>query len=516
MVGKKRSFGADNENLVRIKFQENGNFLAAVELPEILTTRTPAKKQLFIRACYPEIMTDIVTTLPKLQVKNVAITGTAGVGKSSFSLYCLNEYLKNPAILLNSTEDKSFYYQTSAQTTYFFCYKEGLGPSSSLQFTLRTVLAEEITESRFPLFADIKEQTSLPRDHTGTILIFSSFQPGRYKEITKDGSVKIMPTWDGRELEEYIFSNEFLLNENLTAEDQQTVLNNSRYLGGVLRGNINCCRVKCSPELYLGKAIREKGKEIVELFYSTGFGGTEESITDKLIHRNPPKDEQGNNIYECLHTDVNFMFASPYVLVEISKLRNKTLLLQAKEKYKNGIFRGGEDGKDFEMHCFHTFKFSGEPFTLKPLANTQDLEEMQVTFPIIEYLPVNWKTLPNALKPDILYLPMVGNLESGDGFCVMEMNGQSTLFILQCTIAENHPVKTNGIVQIYDYYVNNSDVVINHTVIVFVIPEVGKLRAKQPLTTKTNTITTNIPNKIRSVTNHQYKLVNQLDNYISL
>ena len=515
MVGKKRRFEADNETLVRIEFQENDNFLAVVEIPEILTTRASVKK-LFIRTCYPEIMADIVATLRKIKVKNVAVTGTAGIGKSSFSLFCLNEYLKKPAILLNNTEDKSFYYQSSAHHVYFFRYKEDFGSSSSLQFTLRSVSREEITDSRFPLFADIKEQTSLPIDHAGPILIFSSFQPGRYKEIIKEGSMKIMPTWDDRELQEYIFSGECLQNENLTAEDQQTVLNNSRYLGGVPRSNIICCIHKRSPEEYIGKAIREKGEDIVERFYSTGFGGTEDAISDILIHRNPLKDERGNYIYECLVGDVDFMFASPYVLVEISKLRNKAILCQAREKYKNGLYRGGEDGKDFEMHCFHTFKFSGEPFTLKPLVNTQDLEETQVTFPIIEYLPVIWKNVPNAVKPDILYLPRVGNLESGDGFCVMEMNGQSTLFILQCTIAENHPVKMNGIVQIYDCYVNNSDVNIDHTVIVFVIPEAGKLQAKQPLTTKKNTVATNIPDKIRSVTNHQYKLVNQLGNYTNL
>ena len=52
-------------------------------------------------------------------------------------------------------------------------------------------------------------------------------------------------------------------------------------------------------------------------------------------------------------------------------------------------------------------------------------------------------------------MPPYGNLESGDAFCLIEINGRWTLVILQCTITENHPVKQNGMKVIYDCYKKN-------------------------------------------------------------
>ena len=75
-------------------------------------------------------------------------------------------------------------------------------------------------------------------------------------------------------------------------------------------------------------------------------------------------------------------------------------------------------------------------------------------------------------------------MESGDAFCLLEIDGKWTLVILQCTIAEKHPVKQNGIKIIYDCYTKNAELHVDETMIVFMIPVNGKLKTKQPICTK--------------------------------
>jgi hypothetical protein len=226
-------------------------------------------------------------------------------------------------------------------------------------------------------------------------------------------------------------------------------------------------------------AIMKKGEYVCERFFKVGFGGTEDVVSDVLVHRNPEKigDEYDFDAKPCA-----FSFASPYVLRRLLALNNNMLVTDARNKYDAGTFRGGDDGNEFELLCLHGFKISDVEFQALPL--TEGAQPTQVKFPPKRVLALNWREQLNYLEVNVLYIPPYGNLESGDSFCLIEINGRWTLVILQCTIAEKHPVKQNGVKIIHDCYTKNRDLKVDDTVIMFMIPVNGKLKTKQPLVTQ--------------------------------
>jgi hypothetical protein len=60
----------------------------------------------------------------------------------------------------------------------------------------------------------------------------------------------------------------------------------------------------------------------------------------------------------------------------------------------------------------HVCKFSDVIFTIIPLDKTDDLNYFKIVFPKSEYLVRNWFNY--NLQENVLYLPTVENLESGD------------------------------------------------------------------------------------------------------
>jgi len=184
------------------------------------------------------------------------------------------------------------------------------------------------------------------------------------------------------------------------------------------------------------------------------------------------------------------------------------MVAQAKAKYSTGTFHGGADGEEFELLSFHCFKFSGIQFIAESLS--EDVSDLTITFPEKEILMLDWRTKASYLKENVLYIPPYGNMESGDAFCVISVEGKKTLCILQCTIAEKHDVNQNGMVTIYDSFVSNSHVKIENTIILFIIPKNGKLIEKQKIIIQKGEEVKRFNPKILSTINQQYKIENSL------
>jgi hypothetical protein len=108
--------------VVKYRSEKVGNFLTFPEFPSNLGTRSMLKNHLFLRSCYKEMFDHIKGCLPLGKKKIVAVLGTAGIGKSSFSIMCLDEYFKDPNSLLNNSGDKSFYYQPRISQLWFYEY----------------------------------------------------------------------------------------------------------------------------------------------------------------------------------------------------------------------------------------------------------------------------------------------------------------------------------------------------------------------------------------------------------
>ena len=82
--------------------------------------------------------------------------------------------------------------------------------------------------------------------------------------------------------------------------------------------------------------------------------------------------------------------------------------------------------------------------------------------------------------------------------------------ILQITIAENHPVKQNGMKVIRDCYTKNPALKVDDTVIMFMIPVNGKLKTKQPLVTQKKGEGVQEVQRVTIAVTAQYKIENAL------
>jgi hypothetical protein len=148
-----------------------------------------------------------------------------------------------------------------------------------------------------------------------------------------------------------------------------------------------------------------------------------------------------------------------------------------------------EAGKQFEWLCLHFCKFLTK---YKPLNKTKDLCSCDIEFTESEYLVRNWRNNSKNLRENVLFLPTVDNLESGDTFCVKELNGVLTLIVLQVTISGSHSVKINGLEIICKCYAN-ANIEIKNKILIFVTPVNGKLNSQQNLTNVNGTVATKIP-----------------------
>jgi len=143
------------------------------------------------------------------------------------------------------------------------------------------------------------------------------------------------------------------------------------------------------------------------------------------------------------------------VLQRLLQLKNNILVTKARNKYNAGTFFDGDDGIEFKLLCLHGFQVTNIQFLAQPL--TDGAAATTVILPDKQVLVLNWREQENYLQADALYIPPYGNLESGDAFCLIKINERWTLVILQCTIAETHPVKQNSVKIIHDCYTKNSE-----------------------------------------------------------
>lgn len=249
-------------------------------------------------------------------------------------------------------------------------------------------------------------------------------------------------------------------------------------------------------------AIATKGEQVCQDFFKPSFGDTEDDILDVLVHKNPEKKVDFSYNYNA--EPCAYSFASPFVLRRLLQLKNNILVTEARAKYTAGTFRGRDDGNEFELLCLHGFKVSNVEFLAQPL--TGGAVATTVIFPDKEVLALNWRERENYLQMDVLYIPHYGNLESGDAFCLIKINERYTLVILQCTIAEAHPVKQNGVKIIHDCFKRNPELMVDDTVIMFMIPSNGKLKTMQPMVTQKNEVVQLATIAVTA----QYKIVNAL------
>eukprot|EP01031_Cornospumella_fuschlensis_P027412 gene27412-33107_t len=394
---------------MEIIITEEGKFLNLTGVPKLLKLRSGLGKYLYLRDCYNDLINNILASLTLKHCKTVAILGTTGIGKSSLFLVMLKMLLENPADVLSTT--RSFYYQTRQDTTMLYHHEVGN------TFSSRFVPVGEQLDASIILFADMATAEGSPTEHAGISFIFSSFRPSRFKEITKNGWHKVMPTWSADEQAEYFNSTQF--EEEYNKGVAQRAYDNILLFGGSIRSNIQVALSEEDSVARIEQAILAKGELVCELFFKAGFGGSEDVVSDVLVHRNPKMKDA--NTYDFNTVACAYSFASPYVLRRLLQLKDNMLVTEARAKYTAGTFRGADDGNALQASL-----------PARPL--TDGAEATTVRFPAKQVLALNWREQKDYLKVNVLYILPYGNLEFGDSFCLIKINERWTLVILQCTI----------------------------------------------------------------------------------
>ena len=211
--------------LVEIVIKEDGKFLDLTGVPNQLRLRSGLRKYMYRRNCYDELIEEILTSLPLLPCKTVAIQGATGIGKSSLFLVLLKMLLDDPSQL--GLETRSFYYQTRNDKIWLYQH-ENKGT-----FTVRFVQPHEQLDASIVQFADMETVDGTPIEHVGMSFIFSSSQ---YKELTKNGWCMEMPMWSISE-QTYLFNSTHFEVE-YGKEVAQRAYNNIQFCGGSIRNNI--------------------------------------------------------------------------------------------------------------------------------------------------------------------------------------------------------------------------------------------------------------------------------------
>ena len=361
-------------DLVEILIKEEGKFLDLTGVPDLLKLRSGLRKYLYIRDCYEDFVKDIVTSLPLKARKTIAILGTAGIGKSSLFLVILKLLLDDPTKFGLTT--RSFYFQMLPGEIWLYRHDH------ANEFSVHLVERSEQLDATIPLFADMETELGSPKEHAGISLIFTSFRPSRYKELTKKGWRKVMPTWSADEQAQYFNSPQF--KSEYSDEQAQRAYDNIQFFGGSIRKNIEVAETGDNPVNDIDEALTEKGEAVCDRFFKAGFGGTEDVVSDMLVHINPQMVEQK---YYYSAKPCVYSFASPCVLRRLLVLNNNLLVTDARNKYNAGTFRGGDDGNEFELLCLHGFKISDVEFLAQPL--TDGAQPTQVKFPAKRVLALN-------------------------------------------------------------------------------------------------------------------------------
>ena len=122
--------------------------------------------------------------------------------------------------------------------------------------------------------------------------------------------------------------------------------------------------------------------------------------------------------------------ASLYVFDKLLSTRKTISLARYKEKFNNASIRGSEDGKLFEHLCLFVFPFLGRSFELVLLSDSNT--KQKITVPATkQILTVNWRN--EELNENVLYVPSHGSMESGDAFCLLNVQGVRCVIVFQMT-----------------------------------------------------------------------------------
>jgi len=456
-------FSEDSTTAIR------GDHLLVKKLPTVFRERYGAiPDRVFVRDCYRtlyKIATDSMVDA-SLDYCVTLFTGVPGIGKSLFMVYFIFRFLADErftdkCFALEFTRGVYVYFRPTGKEGKFWCSSQN-GTGNSMP------------SKDFLLLCDITDPVG-PVSRAKWTYIFSSPDPARYKEIQKNSPSReyTLPTWS--ELELMFVS----ADKPVGSWYEDFVL-----FGGVPRYIFNPDKGARAPRNLLNKALEEKGGALATSFFKSGYGMKDFLQCYMLVHINPALSATGD--FEYYENSV-YTFASDSIFEMLVEKHNVQMLAGAVGMFNVGVasetYGAVSAGKLFEKICLWLKPLDGIRFKATSLIDVAQ----NVNFEVPSHrdvLPQDWKKSA-GLKPSVLYVPRISNLESGDCFYLVPLPtcGYS-LVVLQITVGMSHPVKANGLHDILLAYSKDVREQVVSKALVFVLPAHGHLFGLQPLHTQ--------------------------------
>jgi hypothetical protein len=293
-----------------------------------------------------------------------------------------------------------------------------------------------------------------------------------------------MPTWDENELH-CIASGEVDWQERFSL------------YGGVPRLVFDTTDV-------LTPALEAKGNAVSQHFFEAGFGGIDGETSYVLLHINPSRNAD-TMAWEYSGLPV-YSFASDEVFKKISNKHRDSQMAKVQNLFNCGTaeqnYGSATAGLLFEKVCLWLTPIDGKTLPVAPLAHSSTTTINTITLPeTVRILQHGWANMGN-LERNILYKPVICNLESGDAFCIIGEGLKRILAVLQITVGKKHPVKTNGLKKIVAAFPPVVQDSITEKILLFVTPKHGQLCSVQPWYTQQDKVVTMAPGFEQFVCRH--------------
>jgi hypothetical protein len=440
-----------------------GEHLLVKKLPEAFVVRYGSiPEKIYVRDSYKALYESAAQSRISQNVGYSAtlFTGVPGIGKSLFLVYFIYRFLTDERF-----EDKCFALEFTRGE--YMCFRPN---GADGEFLCSNEDGIRMHSKQFLLLCDISAAVE-PVSRAKWTYIFSSPAQDRYKEILKNSPRHkyTLPTWSELEL--------LFVSADIARWYDEFVL-----FGGVPRYIFSDATDNSSLRVLLGEALEEKGGALSESFFKYGFGMADFLQSYMLVHINPPA-VGGEFVYDGKKV---YTFASDAIFQWLAEKHSTQMLAGAVGIFNVGVaseeYGAVSAGKLFEKVCFWLKPLDGMRLTATSL---NDASQTDFVVPSVrQVLPPDWKKTA-LLVPNVLYVPQISNLESGDSFfLVLLPTGGYVLVVLQITVGKSHPVKVNGLHDILLAYLQDVRAHVVSKALVFVLPAHGELDREQALTTQ--------------------------------
>ena len=490
---RKETFSFETEAAVVNTFSQgafvqlNGEYLVVKHLPQCFKQRYGRiPERIYVRESYRRLYEMVADSMLRgsMEFGVTLFTGVPGIGKSLFLVYFINRFLLDDRFTDKRFAlefDRGAYecFQPTTATGEFWCSQQD---------------GHYLPSKDFLLLCDISDAAE-PVSRAKWTLIFSSPAPARYKEILKNApNFKFtMPTWSELEL--------LFVNGDIASWYDDFVL-----FGGVPRHVVpNPNDLTINSHSQLRAAVAEKGGPIAEAFFKFSFGTVDWLQSYLLVHINPPVSVHGDFQYDG---DLVYSFASDAIFQRLVDKHNTQMLAGAVGLFNAGAasetYGAVSAGNLFEKICLWLKPLNGQNINAAALEAGGAVVHFSV--PVGRYeLPHNWKST-GQLPLNVLILPRISNLESGDSFYVVQIDPDNYLLVVfQITVGKAHPVKANGLHDILLAFSENVRNKITHKALVFVIPKHGTLDKEQKLHTQKDGEIVVLPLIVRGFQQYLYR-----------